>query len=462
MSASTEFRKATSQRALKQVYWDHVAKRVARGRDGLRPVDFERHLIREIKLASLRLRSGDYRFTAYRQLLVLKGADKLPRVLAIATVRDRIVLRALAGVLAVQFGLETIEPPAWKISRLRRRLESGEFDAFVRLDIERFFPSIPHDVLQSQLHRRIKKTDLVDLVMAACQTPALALGASKAAVSTQTVGVPQGLAISNVLAEIVMQAVDARFSGRPSVAYFRYVDDILVLCPAGERVAIDKELRAELGQLGLKAHDLAENSKSRLGLTSETFDFLGFVFSPRVVSARESTVRGLERKIAKVFTAYRYALRSYPKGGLTDEEWPDRCREVLNWRLDLLITGCILDGTRRGWVHYFSQIDDFGLLRRLDHQIERQLARHSLSSAMQPKSFRRAYWAITRPNSRRRGYVPDFDNAPISDLRNILTTIFFERRKAALSLDEPALRALFASRMQRILNEIEVDVGSLS
>src|SRR5690606_15433113 len=88
---------------LKELFTERIAHTAATGKDGVSPDAFERMIDSELSQALTKLRNGTYRFTTYRQKLVLKGAGKAPREISIATVRDRIVLRAINNVLIERF-----------------------------------------------------------------------------------------------------------------------------------------------------------------------------------------------------------------------------------------------------------------------------------------------------------------------------------------------------------------------
>lgn len=72
------------------------------------------------------------------------------------------------------------------------------------------------------------------------------------------VGIPQGSAISAVLANLYMLEVDKRlFAALESIGatYRRYSDDILVVCPPGTMSAAESEVRAALTSVGLAVND---------------------------------------------------------------------------------------------------------------------------------------------------------------------------------------------------------------
>ena len=75
----------------------------------------------------------------------------------------------------------------------------------------------------------VRKKEILHLLKDAISQATLAKpsGGKK---SYQTKGVPQGLSISNILANIYMAPIDCKYSKKSSYKYYRYVDDILILC----------------------------------------------------------------------------------------------------------------------------------------------------------------------------------------------------------------------------------------
>lgn len=95
--------------------------------------------------------------------------------------------------------------------------------------------------------------------------------------SSNTIGVPQGLAISNILAEISLSIFDKDINAISDIWFMRYVDDILILTTDGQAESIASNVIEKLQRLNLNPHPLNdENSKSKAGPLRESFDFLGY------------------------------------------------------------------------------------------------------------------------------------------------------------------------------------------
>ena len=62
---------------------------------GLPPDTFWKRYERELEVISKRCLEETYKFSPYLEKLILKGKDKLPRMLSVPSMRDRMVLGAL-------------------------------------------------------------------------------------------------------------------------------------------------------------------------------------------------------------------------------------------------------------------------------------------------------------------------------------------------------------------------------
>ncbi|GAA3090270.1 hypothetical protein GCM10020001_001670 [Nonomuraea salmonea] len=145
---------------------------------------------------------GSYRFTGYREVLELKGAGRAPRVLSIPTARDRIVLRALADCLTALFPQTRGVIPHQRVLEVATAVAAGTYDSYIKLDIVNFYPSIVHSQIEQELRTKIRKKEILGAVLGAVRTPTVPSGQRDRTPNER--GVPQGLAISNILAELVM------------------------------------------------------------------------------------------------------------------------------------------------------------------------------------------------------------------------------------------------------------------
>ena len=432
----------------------HVRDTTALGRDGQPASAISAHWDTTASTLQRKMRDGSLEFTSYREVLISKGAHSRPRVVSIPTARDRVAIKALAGVIADLFPDSRTPMAQVRVSELVAELGLRKYDSFVRVDVKDFYPSIDHRAIRTKLRSRVRQSQLLTLVMRAISTPTVSLKSAKP-IHSNLYGVPQGLSISNLLAEVAMLDVDGAFTRRSGISYFRYVDDILVLCSSTETQAIFDELKKSCAGIGLAVHEIHEGSKSQLGALSESFEYLGYKFHPGGVSVREQSVRKLENTIAHLFTAYKYqvALNS-------SDEWLRKATEALVRRLDLVIAGCVFDQIPRGWLQYFSQMDDMTLLSRLDAFVLRMARRFDVPPSFRSKSFVRAYWHIAKPNATTRKYIPDFGRFNDVDQREFLVALFPSQNFRHLT--EIELEKRFKAEVRRLVSMLERDVSETS
>ena len=241
------------------------------------------------------------------------------------------------------------------------------------------------------------------------------------------VGVPQGLSISNVLANIYFLDEDSVFEG--AIFWRRYVDDMLLISEMNEASDLLQSVRNKLkSNLRLDSHQTTGDSggKTTIQPVETGVGFLGFHISRARVSVKKNSIEKLMSSLVNILTSFSH------RGG----------EERLIWKLNLRITGCIYDGKPIGWIFFFRQMDDLSQLHRLDHFLYKELQRFNLHGiTARVKTFIKAYREV-RFNPGSSTYVPDFDNFSLADMVNTISLL------TNRPLDQVA-------QMQR--NEIEVE-----
>jgi hypothetical protein len=313
--------------------------------------------------------------------------------------------------------------------------------SFVRIDVRDFFPSIDHEHLIGQLQDHGAQAFLITLIEKALKTPT---GACSGTNDPIIRGVPQGLSISNILSSVYMHEID-RSQG--SCHFFRYVDDILVVCPSQHDTRSFKDIVQRLQALGLDAHPLGKAGKSEIRRVAEGVDYLGYHITRDLVSVRPSSYRKMFANLLRVLTDYKYRSKL----------------EAFIFRLNLKITGCVVDGKRRGWLMFFAQTEDTSQLKYLDKFISRQLTRVGAGDvAPHIKRFVKAYHEI-RFKGGISEYIPNFDaydlDRKIALIAQLSGWSIDELRKQPLAVVDHE----FESILNREIAELEQDViGAIS
>ncbi|MFL9966422.1 reverse transcriptase domain-containing protein [Paraburkholderia sediminicola] len=455
MTAAKQFKNTFSAPSLTKIFVDKIQDSTAIGIDRTTPSSFLENLSSELNLIRAKVISGAYKFTAYKEKLASKGADSLPRVLSIPTVRDRVTLRALAELLAHVFPEAVSEIPQSKIDRISVKLKSGEYAEFVKIDLHKFYPSVSHAHLRKALRTRVRKPEILSLIEKAITTATIPEKKGSAGAKPNTRGVPQGLAISNILAEILLLEFDKKMAAMPGVFYERYIDDVLILCRAGRSVTVLQQVCDDFKKIGLQPHPPGvDGSKTKIGALSDEFDFLGYRCKDLRLSVRRQSVHKFESSLAAICTGYRHRLFqvSSPKDA-------KNAADVCEWRLNLRITGCIFENRRLGWVFYFSQITDTSALRAVDNTVQHLLQRFSLASKITVKRVLKAFYESQRSNKTDHRYIPNFDSMSISEKRHLLG-LLTNRDVSALTDDR--VETLFRQRIKDAVRELEKDLAALS
>jgi len=443
-SSGESFARHFSERELQEVIDLHLTENVARGVDG---TDYDKFLAsrdKEVRLIRQRALAGAYKFSPYRQKLLLKNASSPPRQVSIPTLRDRVTLRALNNFLASMFSECRPQHAHPVISSVLRSVETmRDDDCFIKLDIQSFYDAVSHDVLMRNLRSKIRTAPPLTLILSALKTPT---GTTVAENASNDLGIPQGLSISNMLASIYLRSVDSQYEQELGLKYHRYVDDILCIVSENEAklmaTAIIKTLKLKKK---LTCHPLG-TGKSQITEPDSSVSYLGYAISREKISVRATTEKKLMSSIMEIIH------------GTKPTEW----RRAL-WRVNLRITGCKISGANVGWIFYFSQIDDLSLLAKMDAQIKSAvIARLGGQAASELKRLLKAYHQA-KFNHRESNYYPDFGTYTREEMESHLELLAPQRyRNLALKTDAQITR-IFGASVWREVKRMERDtLGSFS
>ena len=442
MKVKEVFDRYFSELILGNIYDEKIILSSAVGVDNIRRSAFFQIADEQIRIISRKSKQGNFKFTKYKLKLISKGRGKAPREISIPTIRDRIALRALCDFLAEIYSDQiSIELPQDTVLRVKKSLEGAQWDGFIKLDISNFYPTIRHQELLSRLRRKIRDDDILELIHSAISTPTVA--SPKLSDVASNLGVPQGLSVSNILANIYLLNIDKYISTYPNIDYFRYVDDILIFCKFDDAEKISKDIIGRFSRIGLKVHDpIKTPEKSKIGVLSESYEYLGYAFKRNVISVRRGSVDKLKSSLVAIFTAYKNS-----KNG---------SKEFLEWRLNIRITGCIFQSKARGWLFYFSQINDEKILHELDHFVSKMKKRFGVS--IKQKKFVRAYYETIHKKYETK-YIPNFDEYTVGQMRRVLEKYF---NYNFYNYTDDMIRHAFRKKIDRQVKDLLVDVQEFS
>lgn len=449
------FNQAFKIKKLIATYEDYIEESTAIGLDKISRDQFRKEHLKHINTIEKKVNNNTYKFTPYKKKLISKGEGKAPRVISIPTIRDRITLRTLCNVLTSIYGDDVKRDiPQVKISSINTNIKKHKFDSYIKIDISKFYPSINHETLTKTLKKRIRKKPLLSLIDKAITNKTVSRS-SKEKKNSNDHGIPQGLSISNILAEIYISEIDQKYHTNKEIFYTRYVDDILIFCKKKDVESLFKNIKNEFSLINLDVHPLnEEDSKCQSGVINDEIHFLGYKFKNRKSSILPNNRQRFEDSIASLLTTFKYR---YNKA--TTSVSKNNAVRVLEWRLNLKITGCIFNNNKRGWMFYYSQIENLTELYAIDKSITK-LVERICPEKINIKKLIKTYHESQRLKSNSHKYIVNFDTLTVDDKREILERYLGYDR--LLFIDNDMVIKYFSMRITHIIQDLERDIGALS
>lgn len=451
----------SSAQAFAELFGAKFAKSLGHGIDRVGAVAFRERLTDECGILARKVCAGTYQFTPYMERLVTKGRHKPPRVISVPSLRDRLLLHQLKEYLHDQVPSVVRRSLPNEYIRALNACLSGNpapSTSFVRADIKAFYDCIAHSPLVDTLTRELPDNRVTNLIKRAVTTETVPMGYNRprGGATRPRVGVPQGLAISNVLANLYLAGVDELMQSQ-CILYLRYVDDILMIVPRGEETAARIRLETALAGIGLELND----DKSCTGDLAATFEYLGYRVSWPRISVRRSTVEKYLRAVAAMITNYRYRVR---ENRLPKYLSPLSRRAAFIDELNDTITGAISGVRRYGWLFYFSEINDRHLLHSMDRSIAlmlRQVGEFGDGPPKELKRLARAFYEVRfSPDG---GYIRNYNT-----LAGIVDRLAFLIRRGRVDpedadrMSEQEVNSLFDAYREEQLSRFDSDIGHIS
>ena len=426
-----------SNEHLNEHFQERVKEKVSVGLDRVTVSKFEKNIEQEIDIIQRKVKNGTYHFTRYRQVLFSKGAGKEPRIISVPTVRDKLVASTLNELLSEIYGEQSKSPlPQKVIASIQNALPF--YDCFIKIDVSRFYSSINHKILMRIIRRKIRKKEIISLIEKSITTETVSLPIKHPGENgKRDQGVPEGLPISNALANIYLSDVDEKYGKDKGIKYYRYVDDILILVDKTDFNRVKKSIMADMKKLKLEIND----NKIDFGETAYPFSYLGYSICRSFTSVGKSSVYRLEKSIEELMQKSKRYNHKY-----------------IEWKLNLKITGFILDDNKYGWMFFYSQISDTSILHHLDWYVNKMLVRYSLDEGIKVKKYVRVFFEITKKLHETK-YIPNISNFTIDEKKRILSEIYSEKIE---NLEDSKVEYLFRKIMRREIQDIERDVEHFS
>lgn len=403
---------------LRDYFKRNILKKKGGGRDNLTPEKYYEKHGDEFGAICQKCLDGSYRFGYYNEKLIVRGSKKLPRVLSIPTVRDRLVLGVLNDYLSAVFP-ECVnhETPNVLIYQVASYIENhhNEEIPYLRTDFHNFYGSLYIKLLMNMIRERVTNEAMMELINKAIKTPTVSGSKPKVKHHPHWRGIPQGLSISNILASIYMQAFDKEFGEENAGLYIRYVDDILFLGVSNDN--LQEVMMSEIRRRNLKLSFSKEKCKSGV-IGRDSMDFLGYAFHEKIF-IRQKNVTMFLNKVASLSSKCKAGWLNQhlrPQFIKQDDEYVGFYIEEFN----RMLSGFKYGNHLYGWLPYFQAITDVSSLYGMDHVIRNNLLKNLPDEIIsEVNSLVDAYYDIHRNGGN--GLLKNYDLiTTIEDKRNFL------------------------------------------
>ena len=282
---------------LRRAYDEVNVRKGSAGTDGVTLQQFGADVEHQIARLVEELASETYRTLPVLRVNVQEHGKTRP--LAVPTVRDRIVQRALAELLqpvlephlsVAAYAFRPGRGALAAVHAVKKALEEGRRTVVVG-DIQRFFERIDHGLLLSSLGLLVRDHRLLRLVQDIIRAQVL----DRMALQENLLGVHQGSPLSPLLSNLYLAPFD-RAVIEAGHLLIRYCDDFAAPSrDGGEACRLLDLCRQRLSELRLTLHP----SKTRIAMPGEPFVFLGFQFREQESAPSQESVQSLVHRLSE-------------------------------------------------------------------------------------------------------------------------------------------------------------------
>jgi len=443
---------------LRELYTRKIKKSKSKGIDKVSIETFEKVLDDNLNLIIRKVLNETYTFSPYLEVLKVKGRNKVPRVISIPTIRDKIVLLAIKEILHDAFDTDVNRKlPNNYIKDIKKYLAVNPGEKFyLKLDLEKFYDTIDRNILMSKLEGKGLSVGIIRLILKAITTITVPLNTKKSSYINyeSPLGVPQGLSISNILAQIYVLEFDKTILKR-KYFYRRYVDDILLINNESFSTFRIDNFTNEIEKLKL---NINKEKTEQNSLNVLPFNFLSYKISNSNVSVAEKNVELFLRRIAGKFTWFKNGLHNIDKRPEYLKNDLEKFKSVFLEELNESITGTISNEKNYGWLFYFSEITDVNLLFRLDKIISNFFKEIDTFGNIAPNNLKklvRTYYCIKHKNF---NYIANFDiYDSVRKKRDFL--VFRGNISPTRSYTDEQINSKFEDYQQYRIFKLEKDLG---
>jgi len=275
------------------------------GRKGRRAKYYRDHM--EELMPRIMRKATSFRPTHHRQIEIYDGIRRKKRTIVVPSMDEQVMHHMLVNVLKPIFMRPMYEHSYGSIPGRGAHLAKRQIERWIRhggrnckyvlkMDVRKFFDSVPHDKLKAMLRRVVRDERLMRVIDAVIDS------------APGDVCIPIGFYTSQWFANFYLTGLDHYIKETLGAKYYvRYMDDMVIFGPNKRRLhrmrdAIAAYLRDELG-LEMKSNwqvylfDYVKRNGTRVG---RDLDFMGFRFHRERVTLRRSIMLKLTRKAKRI------------------------------------------------------------------------------------------------------------------------------------------------------------------
>lgn len=320
-----------------------AAGRAAAGKKSRPDVaNFLANLEPELFRLQRQLAGGSYRPGPYRTFRIV---DPKPRLISAAPFRDRVVHHALTNIVepifersfvpysfACRAGFGTHKALA------HARRACARYSCVLKLDVQKYFASMDHQILEDLLARSVHCPDtlrLIELIIASSNPQEEVLhyfpGDNLFTPHERRRGLPLGNQTSQFFANVYLNPMDHMIvrNLRPG-AYMRYVDDFLLFSDSKDQL---QEMHGQIREFLYRFRLTLHPRKSRVHWCADGFPFLGFRLFPTHARLVRPNVVRFRRRFGRLHADYHAGLIDKATVNQSVQAWIGHAMHGDTWRL---------------------------------------------------------------------------------------------------------------------------------
>ena len=390
--------------------WRHVKKSaLSSGSDEIKgaAAQFEHEHQRYLKRFIRQLQQGKFEFDRVQGVLADKEkrekAGKKPRPIAIATLKNRVVQRAILQILQPRKARDTNEvdsryetvlnPALGRINAVnaskygvgglikphggvRRGIEaimcamSQGAELFYRSDIKGFFNDIPQAPVVDFVRTETGDHELADLFARGLEVQlanADQLESYADLFPSNGRGVAQGSSLSAFAGNVLLYEMDHEINAT-GVTAIRYIDDIMIVADTTEKLKASTSLaELRLSEMGFELYKPSEGGeKAETGRCCDSFSFLGCTLHPKRCIPSSVSVKRILGDAEETLSKSQGAIKRFrDKGGtFPSQQSPSTVLHTLGKKL-------------YGWQKSFAFCDDVTAFEYIDERIAKRVEKYN-------------------------------------------------------------------------------------